>query len=255
MRKGDVQTDLQSMADILWRYGLLAHHTLNSEKNYPVTEMPLSLNQYIREIVENNNYTFLLYDGSSIQVGYKYDSQERIISHKLSFFFSPLSLRSYRNSFLCLIKGDEPVVQRGSKPDLIELMQHFLYYSEYPHENEGASEITQVESVVARGFWPSLTWVYGVRFDFDSSMQNQAEHPQSHATIFDNECRIAASHFFDLRRFFLLVFAHLWPFHKEDVIPEIQRRIPPRFEQQDFLPNDYVEDYGAFLSLLTATPQ
>lgn len=96
MRTTDVDRDLKEAAKILTYKNLLVDHDTNFSKTFPVVQMPLPLNLYIEQIIEEQRYTFLLYDGSSIQVGYEFDNQRRVTSHKLVFFLSPLSLPTLR---------------------------------------------------------------------------------------------------------------------------------------------------------------
>lgn len=234
MRRGEVSQDLHAVAEILAKKNLLVDNVMNLSKTFPIVKMPLPLNQYVEQILEARNYTFLLFDGSAIQVGYQFDNQDRIISHKLAFFFSPLSLPGLRTT---LSKIKEIL---GSKEDLIEILTRFI--PEYLNDLKGH------EAAISKHYeeaWQELTWVYGVRLDYDSSKPNSAKHPQSHATFFDDDCRIAVSDYFDLRRFFLLSFAHLWPFHDE-VVQEIQQKIPHRSGTQNLIPGNYPSDYGVF---------
>jgi hypothetical protein len=240
MRATDVKQDLEAAAKILTYKNLLVDHDTNFtnlSKTFPVVQMPLPLNLYIEQIIEEKGYTFLLYDGSSIQVGYKFDNQGKVTSHKLVFFFSPLSLPTLR---FILPKLKSLV---GSREDLIEFLKHLPDYLLDPDYSDRA-----VVSRHSKEAWQELTWVHGIRLDYDSTASNQADHPQSHATIFDNDCRIAVSHYFDLRRFFLLIFAHLWPFHKTELVPKIRQNIPSRSRAQNLIPTSYPSDYGAFLS-------
>jgi hypothetical protein len=99
MRMTDVEQDLKAAAKILTHKNLLVEHDtnfINFSKTFPVVQMPLALNLYAEQIIEEQMYTFLLYDGSSIQVGYEFDNQRKVTSHKLVFFFSPLSLPTLR---------------------------------------------------------------------------------------------------------------------------------------------------------------
>jgi hypothetical protein len=243
MRATDVKQDLEAAAKILTYKNLLVDHDTNYtnftnfSKTFPVVQMPLPLNLYIEQIIEEKKYTFLLYDGSSIQVGYKFDNQGKVASHKLVFFFSSLSLPTLR---FILPKLKSLV---GSREDLIEVLKHLPDYLLDPDYSDRA-----VVSRHSKEAWQELTWVHGIRLDYDSTASNQADHPQSHATIFDNDCRIAVSHYFDLRRFFLLIFAHLWPFHKTELVPKIRQKIPSRSRAQNLIPTSYPSDYGAFLS-------
>ena len=236
MRTTDVDRDLKVVAEILTCKNLLVDHDTNFSKTFPVVQMPLPLNLYIEQIIEEQRYTFLLYDGSSIQVGYEFDNQRRVTSHKLVFFLSPLSLPTLR---FILPKLKSLV---GSREDLIEVLKHLPDYLD-PDYSDRAVVLGHSKEA-----WQELTWVHGIRLDYDSTASNQADHPQSHATIFDNDCRIAVSHYFDLRRFFLLIFAHLWPFHKTELVPKIRQKIPPRSRAQNLIPTSYPSDYGAFLS-------
>jgi hypothetical protein len=240
MRTTDVKQDLEAAAKILTYKNLLVDHDTNFtnfSKTFPVVQMPLPLNLYIEQIIEEQRYTFLLYDGSSIQVGYKFDNQGKVTSHKLVFFFSPLSLPTLR---FILPKLKSLV---GSREDLIEVLKHLPDYLLDPDYSDRA-----VVSRHSKEAWQELTWVHGIRLDYDSTASNQADHPKSHATIFDNDCRIAVSHYFGLRRFFLLIFAHLWPFHKTELVPKIRQKIPSRSRAQNLIPTSYPSDYGAFLS-------
>jgi hypothetical protein len=236
MRTTDVDRDLKAAAKILTYKNLLVDHDTNFSKTFPVVQMPLPLNLYIEQIIEEQRYTFLLYDGSSIQVGYEFDNQRRVTSHKLVFFLSPLSLPTLR---FILPKLKSLV---GSREDLIEVLKHLPDYLDPDYSDRAVVPGHSKEA------WQELTWVHGIRLDYDSTASNQADHPQSHATIFDNDCRIAVSHYFDLRRFFLLIFAHLWPFHKTELVPKIRQKIPPRSRAQNLIPTSYPSDYGAFLS-------
>jgi hypothetical protein len=239
MRATDVKQDLEAAAKILTYKNLLVDHDTNFtnfSKTFPVVQMPLPLNLYIEQIIEEKKYTFLLYDGSSIQVGYKFDNRGKVASHKLVFFFSPLSLPTLR---FILPKLKSLV---GSREDLIEVLKHLPDYLDPDYSDRAVVPGHSKEA------WQELTWVHGIRLDYDSTASNQADHPQSHATIFDNDCRIAVSHYFDLRRFFLLIFAHLWPFHKTELVPKIRQKIPPRSRAQNLIPTSYPSDYGAFLS-------
>ncbi len=237
MRTTDVDRDLKAAVKILTYKNLLVDHDTNFSKTFPIVQMPLPLNLYIEQIIEEQRYTFLLYDGSSIQVGYKFDNQGKVTSHKLVFFFSPLSLPNLR---FILPKLKSLV---GSREDLIEVLKYLPDYLLDPDYLDRA-----VVSRHSKEAWQELTWVHGIRLDYDSTASNQADHPQSHATIFDNDCRIAVSHYFDLRRFFLLIFAHLWPFHKTELVPKIRQKIPSRSRGQNLIPTSYPSDYGAFLS-------
>lgn len=236
MRTTDVDRDLKAVAEILTCKNLLVDHDTNFSKTFPVVQMPLPLHLYIEQIIEGQRYTFLLYDGSSIQVGYEFDNQRRVTSHKLVFFLSPLSLPTLR---FILPKLKSLV---GSREDLIEVLKHLPDYLDLDYSDRAVVPGHSKEA------WQELTWVHGIRLDYDSTASNQADHPQSHATIFDNDCRIAVSHYFDLRRFFLLIFAHLWPFHKTELVPKIRQKIPPRSRAQNLIPTSYPSDYGAFLS-------
>lgn len=237
MRRGQVEQDLKVLAKILAREELFIDLDDNVSKTFPVVQMPLTLSDYVEQILEGRNYTFLLYDGSAIQIGYQFDDQQRVISHKLAFFFSPLSLPTLRLTLArlkSLLENSKSLIEIfKSLPDYLEAEDdHGTYFSKH-----------------SKRAWQELTWVYGVRLDYNVNSQNSASHPQSHATIFDKDCRIAVSDYLDLRRFSLLVFAHLWPFHREKLIPEIQQKIPPRSGGQSLIPSNYPNDYGIFLSL------
>ncbi|MGC8876520.1 hypothetical protein [Thermus sp.] len=239
MRRGHLEQDLRVLAGILAGENLFIDLDENVSKTFPVVQMPLTLNEYVEQILEERNYTFLLYDGSAIQIGYQFDGQQhqqQVISHKLAFFFSPLSLPTLRPTLARLKSFLE---DRGSLIEIFKSLPDYL-------EGEDHGTLFSKHSEKA---WQELTWVYGIRLDYNANSQNSASHPQSHATIFDKDCRIAVSDYLDLRRFSLLVFAHLWPLHSKELIPEIQQKLPPRSGGQSLIPNDYPNDYGIFLSL------
>jgi len=224
----------------LRKKGLLLHRNMRLDRAFSVVQMPLTLDDYVDQILKSEEYTFLLHDGSSIQVGYRFDRQGQITSHKLAFFLSPLSLPPLQAWFL-EIKREYDV---NSKDDLIEVMGSFPEY--IPKHIEAT--VSKHDTTA----WQDLTWVHWLRLDYNSTEQNLGNHPQSHATIYDDGCRIAVSHYFDLRRFFLLIFAQLWPFRDNGLITAIRQRIPSRIPSPPRIPNlipsDYPRDYGVFFS-------
>lgn len=245
MRKRDVHMDLSKMAEILLNHELLIHFDLNLNKTFPIVQMPLTLDEYVENILKANHYTFLLYDGSSIQVGYRFNNLGLVTSHKLVFFFSPLSLPALRHAHPGLGKNKlKEFIEIGEpKEGIIDILT-----SPPNHLEAIVHDCGKVASGYKEEFWQKLTWIYGIRLDYNGTAANSANHPQSHATIFDGDCRIAVSNYFDLRRFFLLIFAHLWPFHKTELVPKIRQKIPPRSRAQNLIPTSYPSDYGAFLS-------
>jgi hypothetical protein len=247
MRIADVSIDLNLAYEILLRQGVLVDGNLSPKKEFPFVDFPIRLKDYINEILRPSNYTFLLCDGSAIQVGYDDKNQgDVVVSHKLTFFFSPLSLPKFR-FYLC---DDRGIPTLGTaKDDIINgLAEFYTLFKNVINPNLlgfcapvglGDNELIEL--------WQDLTWVHGIRFDYNPA-QNSASHPASHATLFDRDCRIAVAHFLDVRRFLLMVFRHLWPFCPS-IADQIAQSITNRFHQAQLLPDGYQNSHGLFFGL------
>ena len=247
MQRADVYRDLKDAYSILLQssttQGVLVDGTLSLEKDFKFVDFPIRLKDYIDKILRPSNYTFLLCDGSAIQIGYIFDQRGVALSHKLTFFFSPVSLPEFR-SYLNDNCGAPTL--GTAKDDVINGLAEF--YALVKHGIN--ADLPEFSTLAGLGdselieLWQDLTWVHGIRFDYNST-QNSASHPASHATLFDKDCRIAVAHFLDVRRFLLMVFRHLWPFCPS-IADQIAQSIRERFNQAQLLPHGYQNSHGLF---------
>lgn len=225
----EVSNDLRKAAEILWKGNVLLDSDEKPEKPFPFVNTPTPLQEYI-DLIKNKDYTFLLKDGSVIQMGFKFDAGGFIEKHRLTFFHSPLAH---------MIKNLGGLL---NKDDVVVALELLL-------GDSPSDEDTSPEQCPGKGF----PLVYSFRLDYDENGQHLVNHPKSHATFLSENCRIAVNSYFDVRTFLLLVFGNLWAEYGKEVLGELQSldKLNKRAYAQSttFLPNDYNLLYGVHFSL------
>lgn len=226
MTRQEIILDLKKAERILWKTGVLLKSKPGLETPFPIISNPTPLWQYML-LIKNENYTFLLKDGSVIQMGFEFGPDDRIKKHKLAFFQSPLPHVIDPNDYLF---SPDDVVSA-----LEMLMDRKFWGGEISPEPDPGKD---------------FPLIYSFRVDYDESGPDNIDHPKSHATVFSQNCRIASNTYFDVRTFLLLIFGNLWPEYGKRALKKLQqiaRRTSAR--NPSLLPRNYSQFYGAYLSL------
>lgn len=219
--------DIRLLSGVLWKHGLiLDEHPPSSKptgrthrvgdfsfsdiKNAPT----FSLKEYFL-LLKKGIYTYLLEDGSIIQLGYEYPrfKDGDPIKHRLLFYPSPIRFHFSLTS--------------GMDMETILFLIDLL-------EGEVSKAVKEINGMALEEVDISHLNTYAIRFDYDAQV-NEDWHPSVHCTLFSQECRWTVSHPLDIATFSELVFLHFWPKYRAKIESDI-RRLPKRTFHTPVLP-------------------
>lgn len=151
--------------------------------------------EYLK-LLRDRQYSFLLFDGSLIQLVYVLQSR-RIIKHSLGYYPSPVPLtleewESYRENGLAL---EDILTEKFEKVGvgLFDLVKHT--YEAYVSSTISNSQDLRLKSPI--------------RFDFEEG-NNTLVHPGSHLHLSERECRIPVFAPLSVGHFVHFVFRHFY---------------------------------------------
>jgi hypothetical protein len=144
-----------------------------------------SINEYLF-LLHNGHYNCILFDGSMIQCGYILQD-ENIISHRNCYYPCPVKMH----------EG----IQQGHLDELIitidSLLETNLLITEYTNEQNYR-------------FSDNIRPLSPIRFDFKNNINNK-DHPNSHLTMLDENCRLPVFGPISVSGFFCFIFKHFYP--------------------------------------------
>jgi len=128
-------------------------------------------------LLTNRQYTYLLFDGSLIQLVYNFRNR-RLVQHHLGFYSPPVSLPQ-------------------------EELDLYLEYGLTLHD-------LLSDKIASDNFASDLRLKSPIRFDFDAE-NNRENHPASHLHLSESHCRIAVFAPLSIGHFIHFVFRHFYP--------------------------------------------
>lgn len=128
-------------------------------------------------LLTNEQYTFLLFDGSLVQLVY-YFRNRRVVQHHLGFYSPPVSVQ---------------------QEELDLYLEHGLTLDELLSDK-----------IASDRFVLYLRLKSPIRFDFDAE-NNRENHPASHLHLSQNHCRIAVFAPLSIGHFVRFIFRHFYP--------------------------------------------
>jgi hypothetical protein len=128
-------------------------------------------------LITNRQYTFLLFDGSLLQLVY-YFRNRKVVQHHLGFYSPPVTLQ---------------------QEELDLYLEHGLTLDDLLSDK-----------IASVGFVSHLRLKSPIRFDFDAG-NNREDHPASHLHVSQSHCRIAVFAPLSIGHFIRFVFRHFYP--------------------------------------------
>jgi hypothetical protein len=135
-----------------------------------------TIDEYMH-LLTNRQYTYLLFDGSLIQLVY-YFRNRRVVQHHLGFYSPPVSLQ---------------------QKELDLYLEHGLTLDDLLNDK-----------IASDNFASDLRLKSPIRFDFDVE-NNREDHPASHLHLSESHCRIAVFAPLSIGHFVRFVFRHFYP--------------------------------------------